>query len=253
MNPEDTIAASATLAPGVEPHRKTRSDATPLEPHRETILAWIETEKCSYQECCNRLKEQFGIDCSPKVLCTHRQQWATESELEASVEMLEKSLRLTGQGLENLEARAGDFRRLLPLILQARLINAAMNPATTDQALERLARMLHRFESLALRREEIALRREIEANRSVALRQSRQEPSKSPEPSNHPPEGTTSSPDGTRSSSHSAPLNLPTAPDRAVSPIPIPSQNPQSTPPIVRSLTRAERKARIEAAKSHYR
>jgi hypothetical protein len=252
MNPQDSITASTTLLAGVESHRKTRSDAIPLEPHRETILAWIETEKCSYQECCQRLKEQFGIDCSPKVLCTHRQQWTTESELEASVEMLEKALRLTGQGLENLEARAGDFRRVLPLILQARFINAAMNPATTDQALERLARMLHHFESLALRREEIALRREIEANRSVALRQSRQEPSKSPDHSNNLPDANPLSPDGTRSSSPSAPRNPPTAPDRAGSPTPIPSLN-TATPPIVRSLTRAERKARIEAAKSHYR
>jgi len=237
MNPQDSITASTTLLAGVESHRKTRSDAIPLEPHRETILAWIETEKCSYQECCQRLKEQFGIDCSPKVLCTHRQQWATESELEASVEMLEKSLRLTGQGLENLEARSEDFRRLLPLILQARFINAAMNPATTDQALERLARMLHRFESLALRREEIALRRDIEANRSRALQQSRHEPSQSPHSSNHPPDA-------------SAP---PAAPGRTSSPTPIPSQNSQPTPPTVRSLTRAERKARIEAAKNHYR
>jgi hypothetical protein len=236
----------ASIAAALETQRKTRSDATPLEPHRETILGWIETEKCSYQECCNRLKEQFGIDCSPKVLCTHRQQWATQSELEASVEMLEKSLRLTGQGLDNLEARAGDFRRLLPLILQARFINAAMNPATTDQALERLARMLHRFESLALRREEIALRREIEANRSRALQQSRHEPSKSPEPSNRPPEANAAFRDDTHASS-------PTTPGRTSSPTPIPSPNPQSIPPIVRSLTRAERKARIEAAKNHYR
>jgi hypothetical protein len=73
MTIQETISAGGTPAATLEPHRKSRSDATPLESHRQTILAWIETENCSYQECCKRLKEQFDIDCSPKVLCTHRQ------------------------------------------------------------------------------------------------------------------------------------------------------------------------------------
>jgi transposase len=84
MTIQETSTAGGTPAATPESHRKSRSDATPLESHRQTILAWIETENCSYQECCKRLKEQFDIDCSPKVLCTHRQQWATESELETS-------------------------------------------------------------------------------------------------------------------------------------------------------------------------
>jgi hypothetical protein len=250
-------SSSGDILSGAMGARKLRSDATLLDPHRELLEVWWTRENCSYQVCCDRLKQQFGIDCSPKILCQRRQQWRMDSQLEDASFQMEQANQLSGQAVEELESKSKHFGRSIILILQARFINAASNPATTDVVLERQARMLQRFQAQVLRQEQTTLRQTIEANRRTF------NPDRSKDsPRSDSTQGQGLSSNQRRDTTVSA--NNAGSPRPSISPsgtaeTPGLHATPNSamagmaprafggTP--IRALTRAERKARIEAAR----
>jgi hypothetical protein len=145
--------------------RTLRSNPAPLDRYRSQIQYWLSEDKCSDQQCCERLKKQFNLECSPKLIAVHRRHWALEEELDASANQIHKTLEFTAQAMAGLEPAAAMMSQAIPILLESRFINAAMNPATTDQALERLARMIQLFRRMALKREELDLRRMVEKNK----------------------------------------------------------------------------------------
>ena len=145
--------------------RTLRSNPAPLDRYRSQIQSWLTEDKCSDQQCCERLKQRFNLECSPKLIAVHRRHWALEEELDASANQIHKTLELTAQAMAGLEPAATMMSQAIPILLESRFINAAMNPATTDQALERLARMIQLFRKMALKQEELDLLRMVEKNK----------------------------------------------------------------------------------------
>jgi hypothetical protein len=169
----ETEATSNTVRGEETTGRTLRSNPAPLDRYRLQILSWLNGDKCSDQQCCERLKKQFNLECSPKLIAVHRRHWALEDELDASANQIHKTLEFTAQAMAGLEPAAGMMSQAIPILLESRFINAAMNPATTDQTLERLARMIQLFRKMALKREELDLRRMVEKN-NLALFESAQ-------------------------------------------------------------------------------
>ena len=173
--------------------RTLRSNPAPLDRYRSQIQSWLSEDKCSDQQCCERLKKKFNLECSPKLIAVHRRHWALEEELDASANQIHKTLEFTAQAMAGLEPAATMMSQAIPILLESRFINAAMNPATTDQALERLARMIQLFRRMALKREELDLRRMVEKNKLAMFESaqrsqaSRGEPATSVSPSTPTP------------------------------------------------------------------
>jgi hypothetical protein len=145
--------------------RTLRTNPAPLDQYRPQIQSWLTEDKCSDQQCCERLKQRFNLECSPKLIAVHRRHWALEEELDASANQIHKTLEFTAQAMAGLEPAATMMSRAIPILLESRFINAAMNSATTDQALERLARMIQLFRRMALKQAELDLRRVVEQNK----------------------------------------------------------------------------------------
>jgi hypothetical protein len=175
--------------------RTLRSHPAPLDRYRSQIQAWLTEDKCSDQQCCERLKKQFNLECSPKLIAVHRRHWALEEELDASANLIHKTLEFTAQAMAGLEPAAGMMSQAIPILLESRFINAAMNPATTDQALERLARMIQLFRRMALKQEELDLRRMVEKNKLAMFESSqRSRPNPGEPETSVPPSKPTSTP-----------------------------------------------------------
>jgi len=162
--------------------RRLRPNAAPLERYRSQIQSWLNEEKCTDQQCCDRLKKQFNLECSPKLIAVHRRHWALEEDLDASANLIHKTLEFTAQAMAGLEPAAGMMSQAIPILLESRFINAAMNPATTDQALERLARMIQLFRKMALKQEELDLRRMVEKNKLAMFESAQRSRPQSGEP-----------------------------------------------------------------------
>jgi hypothetical protein len=182
--------------------RTLRTNPAPLDRYRSQIQSWLNEDKCSDQQCCDRLKKHFNLECSPKLIAVHRRHWALEEELDASANQIHKTLEFTAQAMVGLEPAAGMMSQAIPILLESRFINAAMNPATTDQALERLARMIQLFRKMALKQEELDLRRMVEKNKLAMFESAQRSHPTHGEP-NHsvPPSTTTSNPLSSRPTS----------------------------------------------------
>jgi hypothetical protein len=143
---------------------------------------------------------------------------------------IEKTIQSSAGILAKLESTQADFRRVILLLLQARFINAAMNPETTVDELDRLSRILHRFQDHGLKQQQLELKRQTEANRFRRI----QHDGNGLAPSGSRPEAST-----TESEVRGA------SPDQE----PGPSTGHPSTP-VFRSETRAMRRARMVEARN---
>jgi hypothetical protein len=178
----ETEAKSNTVRGEEVTGRTLRSNPAPLDRYRSQIQSWLTEDKCSDQQCCERLKKQFNLECSPKLIAVHRRHWALEEDLDASANLIHKTLEFTAQAMAGLEPAAGMMSQAIPILLESRFINAAMNPATTDQALERLARMIQLFRKMALMQEELDLRRMVEKNKLAMFESAQRSRPQSGEP-----------------------------------------------------------------------
>jgi hypothetical protein len=213
--------------------RTLRTNPAPLDRYRSQIQAWLTEEKYSDQQCCERLKKQFNLECSPKLITVHRRHWALDEELEASANQIHKTLEFTAQAMAGLEPAAGMMSQAIPILLESRFINAAMNPATTDQALERLARMIELFRRMALKREELDLRRMVEKNKLAMFESAQRSQAKRGEPAASVP-----SSNPTSSSISSRPVSAPASASVPFDTLPKSARAPQVNPTLAEALAK---------------
>jgi hypothetical protein len=208
--------------------RTLRSNPAPLDRYRSQIQSWLNEDKCSDQQCCDRIKKHFNLECSPKLIAVHRRHWALEEELDASANQIHKTLEFTAQAMAGVEPAAGMMSQAIPILLESRFINAAMNPATTDQALERLARMIQLFRKMALKREELDLRRMVEKNKLAMFESAQRSQTTRGEPAASVPP----------SSPASRPASTPTSASIPFDTLPQSARTPHVNPTLAEALTK---------------
>jgi hypothetical protein len=229
----ETEAKSNTARGEETTGRTLRSNPAPLDRYRSQIQSWLNEEKCSDQQCCERLKQRFNLECSPKLIAVHHRHWALEEELDASANLIHKTLEFTAQAMAGLEPAAGMMSQAIPILLESRFINAAMNPATTDQGLERLARMIQLFRRMALKREELDLRRMVEKNKLAMFESAqRSRPTHEEPKTSAPASAPTSNPLPTR------PASAPTSASVPFDTLPKSARTPHVNPTLAEALAK---------------
>jgi hypothetical protein len=162
MNPQDTIPG-ATLTAALEPQRKTRSDATPLDPHASELERWMNEEGLSYQACCDRLKERHNIDCTPKVIGNWRKRRQTLLNVEALTESLQEAADIQELGTKHRETL--DAAILLSLTTQVFTILSG-STSTFEQRLE-MIRLYVKLKEIELKRERYQFEEQKRAEREA--------------------------------------------------------------------------------------
>jgi hypothetical protein len=162
MNPQDTIPG-ATLTAALEPQRKTRSDATPLDPHASELERWMNEEGLSYQACCDRLKERHNIDCTPKVIGNWRKRRQTLLNVEALTESLQEAADIQELGIKHRETL--DAAILISLSSQVFTTLTSIT-STFEQRLE-MIRLYVKLKEIELKRERYQFEEQKRAEREA--------------------------------------------------------------------------------------
>ena len=162
MNTQETIPG-ASLAAAFEPHRKTRSDATPLDPHASELERWMNEEGLSYQGCCDRLKERHNIDCTPKVIGNWRKRRQTLLNVEALTESLQEAADIQELGTKHRETL--DAAILLSLTTQVFTVLSS-STSTFEQRLE-MIRLYVKLKEIELKRERYQFEEQKRAEREA--------------------------------------------------------------------------------------
>jgi hypothetical protein len=162
MNKHDTIRG-ATIAAALEPKRKTRSDATPLDPHATELERWMNEDGLSYQACCDRLKERHNVDCTPKVIGNWRKRRQTLLNIEALRESLQEAADIQELGIKYRETL--DAAILLSLSSQVFTILSS-STSTFEQRLE-MIRLYVKLKEIELKRERYQFEEQKRAEREA--------------------------------------------------------------------------------------
>ena len=136
--------------------RKRRSDASPLDRHRDQLDGWLYEENLSYKDVLARLKTEHGLSCSRSALWA----WKQNRDEERLLERIARDSRRSNEVVEAFAAENPQLDSAFTNLLRQVVFNLVSSPNPDPKAITLVAGHALKLKDQELKARELAIKEE---------------------------------------------------------------------------------------------